>query len=221
MSYKALIFMLFSVLGYSQINQMVEIQHISYSSEHVIDTLISRSWEKTDFLSKKRIIKRLKEINRNKENDSLKTTHVLLDTDKSMSIKIGTNVDSLFYIDLKNPSTNYSYRHSQFAGCLMGYRDRQTYETITLPKNGEVYEVIIHLLDDERFAKVKIDTHFSEVYINVHLKYDYTDHTKTEIETVDSLVSNSNLKNKLPLPPLPEVIEVIEDIDRITVFNRY
>ena len=210
------LFLLLSGFMYSQSGDFIEIKNVTYSTEWLTDTISSTSWNKKDNLDKIRVRNRLIKLNQIIKNDSIPISRILLHTTPK-KIKIGTNPDSLYFFELKKVSKAYAFLN----GPQCYTTDEKTYETISLQKNTGIKEVLVYFTEYNRYVKVKIDTSFSEVYIQIFIKSEFEEFVNPKDKNFHPIIKLDRLENNnITAPPIPENIDVIDILDTVNVYYR-
>lgn len=198
-----IIFLIFSN-SFCQEVDFVEVNKIDERTETLIDTLKTEKWNSINDKRKSKIRNYIVEQNLRIKSDSSSVTQILY-YGLPEKIKITTS-DFEKTIKTEKPSEKYFYEK------MICYPVKEkAYELITFDRNNGIKEFTIYFTDSKRFAYIKVDTKFSEIYINPQFGIE-------QIEFEEGTFATELDENEIPKPAKEKLIKID---DEIIVDQRY
>ncbi|AXT50326.1 hypothetical protein D1818_05585 [Aquimarina sp. BL5] len=198
-----IVFLIFSN-SFCQEANFVQVKKIDERNETLIDTLKTEKWNSIDERRKLKIRNYIVEQNLRIKSDSSSTTQILY-YGLPEKIKIITS-DFEKTIKTEKPSEKYFYEK------MICYPVKEkAYELITFDRNDGIKEFKIYFTDSKRFANLKVDTKFSEIYINPQFDIEL-------VEFEEGTFASELDENGIPKPAKEKLIKMD---DEIIVDQRY
>jgi len=171
------------------------------------DTLTLRRWNRFSEDRKGKIKKSILEKQQDIIRDSSKTS-IIMYYGKPENLKLILGDTILIDTLLNEPSKKYFYMIDDTAS------NEATYALTSINRNQGIKDIQLYLMDSKRIAKFKIDTSYSEIYIQASLVLEYSQLQPHKVTEEIQLGTNG-------LPIAPESIGVIEDdFDQLSVHHR-
>ena len=197
------IFLIFSN-SFCQEADFTEVNKIDERSETPIDTLKIEKWNLIDKRRKLKIRNYIVEQNLRIKSDSSSVTQILY-YGLPEKIKI---ITSDFEKTIKTEKTSEKYLYEK----MICYPVKEkTYELITFDRNNGIKKFRICFINSRRFANLKVDTKFSEIYINPQFDIEL-------IEFEEGTFTTELDENGIPKPAKEKLIKID---DEIIVDQRY
>ena len=198
-----ILFLIFSN-SFCQEREFIEVSKIDERTESILDTLKMEKWNSIEKKRKSKIRKYIVEQNfRIKNDSSLKTQVLYYGLPETIKI-VATDFDKT--IRTEKQSEKYFYEK------IICYPVKEkTYELITYDRNSGIKEFNIYFTHSNRFASLKVDTKFSEIYVNPQFDIEL-------IEFEEGTFATELDENGIPKPAKEKLIKME---DEIIVDQRY
>jgi len=182
----------------------VEISKIDERTQSLVDTLKIEKWNSIDKKKKSKIRNHILEQNLRIKNDSsLKTQVLYYGLPEKIKI-VATDFDKTFKTEKQ--SEKYFYQK------MICYPVREkTYELIAFDRYSGIKEFTLFFMDSKRKVNLKIDTRFSEIYINPQFDIGL-------IEFEEGTFGTELDKNGIPKPAKEKLVKME---DKIIIDLRY
>jgi len=188
-----------SLNSFSQEIKFSEIVNLeSYTEKFIsIDTLEIKNWKNLNEKKKLKVRKYISETNNRIKNDTSQVSQILYYGLPETIIIESDEINKT--VETKTQSKNYFYR-------ILDYPTRQkTYELISFKRNTGIKEFKIYFTHTKRFATLKVDTKFSEIYINPQIDIEL-------IEFEEGTLGTELDENGIPKPAKHKLIKKEDEI---------